>query len=195
MEDYYEQRGGSVGLDSPPSYDAFLLQPTNSRKYNIQPREDEGKEILPPYSCAISLESVFMRKLELEGAVHRAQDRNWYKVFATLQGTALSFHKYKGSGPFALPRDGNSSPDMPAGAKRGCLMKSYNLQHADVGIAADYYKYVFSPTLFCSGCGVETCLTCKAEPPLRNLRRDPSERPRLQSAAAHRPHDEFTDHE
>lgn len=141
MEDYYQQRGGSLDLlDAPPSYDAFLLQPTNSRKYNIQPREDEGREILPSYSSAISLECVFMRKLELEGAVHRAQDRNWNKVIATLQGTALSFHKYKGPGPFQMVALGNTSPDMPAGAKRGVLMKSYNLQHADVGIAADYYK-------------------------------------------------------
>ena len=140
MEDYYEQRGGSLEIEPPPSYDAFLLQPTNSRKYNIQPREDEGRETLPAYSCAISLEAVFTRKMELEGAVHRAQDRNWTKVFATLQGTALSFHRCKGSGPFQLPGSGNNNPDLPAGAKRGILMKSYNLQHADVGIAADYFK-------------------------------------------------------
>lgn len=28
------------------------------------------------------------------------------------------------------------------GAKRGRLLKSYNLQHAEVGVVADYLKYV-----------------------------------------------------
>lgn len=144
MEDYYETRGGSFEIDQPPSYDAFLLPDAalERRKYNIQPREDEGKETLPAYSCAISLETVFQRKMELEGAVHRAQDRNWNKVFVSLQGTALSFHKCKGGSPFAIPTSGMTSPDMPAGVKKGALIKSYNLQHADVGIASDYYKYV-----------------------------------------------------
>ncbi|CAG8951917.1 hypothetical protein HYFRA_00005722 [Hymenoscyphus fraxineus] len=119
--------------EEPPSYEEF--SPSTKRpKFNIQPREDEGQEVLPPYSCAISLENVFLRKTELEGAVHRAQDRNWYREIVTLQGTALSFHKYKGGNVFG--KEGKN--DTATGAKRGPLLRTYNLQHAEVGVAADY---------------------------------------------------------
>jgi len=140
MDEYYQREamGSSIiPSDAPPDYDAFLESPSLRRRFNIQPREDEGREILPPYSSAISLRAVFLRKMELEGAVHRAQNRNWYRVFVTLQGTALTFHKCKVPGMFGKSR---SSPDFPAGTTKGSLLQSYNLQHADVGIAADYLK-------------------------------------------------------
>lgn len=139
MEDYYETRRESVDFDQPPSYDAFLLPDAvlERRKYNIQPRPDEGREQLPAYSCTINLEAVFQKKNELEGAIHRAVDRNWNKVYVTLQGTLLSFYRCKGGSPFNLP---SASPDMPAGVKKGMLIKSYNLQHGDVGVASDYHK-------------------------------------------------------
>ncbi|KAB8296917.1 hypothetical protein EYC80_002326 [Monilinia laxa] len=128
-------------LDLPPSYDASVRTDNMRNRFNIQPREDEGREELPGYSAGISLENVFMRKMELQGAIHRASDRNWYRVFATLQGTLLSFHKIKGSGVFGRERgEGKGTPDLPAGAKTGSLLASYNLLHADVGIAADYVK-------------------------------------------------------
>ncbi|KAM0136693.1 hypothetical protein ACHAP3_004441 [Botrytis cinerea] len=128
-------------LDSPPSYDASVRSQNMRNRLNIQPREDEGREILPGYSAGISLENVFMRKMEMQGAIHRASDRNWYRVYATLQGTLLTFHKAKGSGVFGLELgDRKSTPDLPAGTKRGNLLGSYNLQHAEVGIAADYVK-------------------------------------------------------
>lgn len=128
----------------PPPYDATLPIPLLSnlrRKFNVQPREDEGQEVLPPYSCAISLENVFLRKMELEGAVHRAHDRNWNLVVATLQGTALTFHKSKTGNVFAKIEGGTRKHDNPAGVKRAQVIRSYNLQHAEVGVAADYTKY------------------------------------------------------
>lgn len=128
-------------IDAPPSYDASVRSQNMRRRLNIQPREDEGREELPGYSTGISLENVFMRKMELQGAIHRASDRNWYRVLATLQGTLLTFYKVKGSGVFCRERgDRKGTPDLPAGTKRGSLLGSYNLQHADVGIAADYVK-------------------------------------------------------
>ncbi|KAI9645980.1 hypothetical protein NHQ30_005418 [Ciborinia camelliae] len=128
-------------LDSPPSYDASVRSQKMRSRLNIQPREDEGRETLPGYSTGISLENVFMKKMELQGAIHRASDRNWYRVLATLQGTLLTFHKFKGSGVFGRERgDRKGTPDLPAGTRKGSLLGSYNLQHADVGIAADYVK-------------------------------------------------------
>lgn len=133
------------GVDSPPSYDtdALLQAPHLKRKFNIQPREDEGRETLPPYSSEISLENVFLKKMELEGAVHRAHDRNWYRVYVALQGTALTFHKHKSHGYFSGTWSSEGAKaDLAVPEKKGHFMRSYNLQHADVGIAADYYKYV-----------------------------------------------------
>lgn len=131
--------------ENPPPYDAVLAPSTSPRpKFNIQPREDEGREVLPPYSCAISLENVFLKKMELEGAVHRAHDRNWYRVVVALQGTALTVYKFKGGGVFSkLEGGGKPSADFPAGVKRGETLRSYNLQHAEVGVAADYLKKRF----------------------------------------------------
>lgn len=143
MDGYYQQEGISELPESPPNYDALLESPTLRRRFNIQPREDEGREVLPPYSCEISIQSVFQRKMELEGFVHKALDRNWYKVLVTLQGTALSFHKYQKAGIFSSARDQSgrpTGPDFPPGIKRGEFLQSYNLQYADVGIAADYSK-------------------------------------------------------
>ncbi|KAK2629084.1 hypothetical protein QTJ16_002187 [Diplocarpon rosae] len=128
--------------DEPPSYDTLFEPLALRRKYNIQPREDEGRETLPPYSSAISIQNVFLKKMELEGAVHRAPDRNWYRVLVTLQGTALQFHKCKGSTLFSGKDDGGKSHNSMA-SKRGTFLKSYSLQYADVGIAADYIKKRF----------------------------------------------------
>ncbi|ESZ95127.1 hypothetical protein SBOR_4494 [Sclerotinia borealis F-4128] len=131
-------------LDSPPSYDASVRSQNMRNRLNIQPREDEGRETLPGYSTGISLENLFTRKMELQGAIHRASDRNWYRVLATLQGTLLTFHKFKGSGVFGRERgDQKGTPDLPAGTRKGSLLGSYNLQHADVGIAADYVKKIY----------------------------------------------------
>ncbi|KAG4427375.1 hypothetical protein IFR05_017142 [Cadophora sp. M221] len=141
MDEYYEQE--EVGpSDDPPAYDNLLDSPSLRRKFNIQPREDEGREVLPPYSSAISIQNVFLKKMELEGAVHRATDRNWYRVVVTLQGTALKFHKFKGSALFGGKDDGGK-PDDSMASKKGSFLRSYNLQHADVGIAADYLKKRF----------------------------------------------------
>jgi hypothetical protein len=150
MEEYYFNQlvnqphpsAPSAG-DSPPSYGIHtkgLRLPKTRLK--VTPREDEGCEQLPPYSCSIMIQSVFMKKMELESAVHRAHDRNWYKVFAELQGTALRFYKVKGAGLFSKDQGGaTTSPDLPPWLKPGELLKAYSLQYAEVGIAADYEKY------------------------------------------------------
>jgi len=128
--------------EPPPEYDA-LIHPAHLRhRFEVQPREDEGREKLPGYSSAISLETIFLKKMELDGAIHRAQDRNWYRVYATLQGTALTFHKARQNVFSKSDPNRKPSPDFPPGSKRGAFLRSYNLQLADVGIAADYQKQV-----------------------------------------------------
>lgn len=148
MDEYYQQEEDVISqiAEAPPAYDTLLESPVLRRKFNIQPREDEGREILPPYSSAISIQNVFMKKMELEGAVNKAQDRNWYRVMVTLQGTALTFHKFKGSAMFSKDDGGlgGEKPNSALSLKKGTFLRSYSLQHADVGVAADYVKYVYS---------------------------------------------------
>lgn len=141
QERYQPQPEPSIQSQPQPQPETSIIQPRP--KPSIQPREDEGQEILPSYSSDISLENVFMKKMELEGAVNRADDRNWNRVFVTLQGTALSFYKYKSSGVFGTrPEFLDDFPDQPVEGKRGEFVRSYNLHRADAGIAADYTKCV-----------------------------------------------------
>ncbi|KAL3425226.1 hypothetical protein PVAG01_04507 [Phlyctema vagabunda] len=141
--------------EAPPSYEtamslshSHVTTTTTSSAPNllrkkpnsIQPREDEGCEQLPGYSSSISVEAVFSKKMELEGAIHKAHDRNWGRIYVTLQGTALSLYTFTSPGMLAKHQLAQKTPDLPSGTKRGVLVKSYNLQHADVGIAADYLK-------------------------------------------------------
>ena len=129
-----------LSTNEPPTYDAQLCSPRPPIRSVIQPREDEGREELPSYSASISLENVFARKVEVEGAVYRAYDRSWYREYVTLRGTVLIVHKCKRH-IFSRPeKPEDDDPDFPTGAARGSLVRSYNLQHAEVGIAADYTK-------------------------------------------------------
>lgn len=131
-------------LDSSARTESYQPRP----ELSIQPRKDEEQDVLPSYSSDISLENVFMKKMELEGAIHRAEDRNWNRVFVTLQGTALTFYKYKSSGVFGVrPEFLDDCPDLPVAAKKGEFMRSYNLHLADAGIAADYTKFVLHAIL------------------------------------------------
>ncbi|KAH8595891.1 hypothetical protein B0O99DRAFT_511119 [Bisporella sp. PMI_857] len=136
MEDPVED--AALQSQTRPEDDPLLSSAILRHKFNVQPREDEGRETLPAYSSAISLCNVFLHKKELEGAVHKAQDRSWHKVSVFLQGTALTLHAYK-SGSM-LSSWGKDAADRVVESKMGGFLKSYNLQHADVGVAADYYK-------------------------------------------------------
>jgi hypothetical protein len=134
---YQESKSGASTQTQPE----VVVQPRS--RFAVQPREDEGQEILPPYSSDLCLENVFMRKMELESVTRRADDRNWNRVFVSLQGTALTFYKYRSSGVFGTrPEFLDDFPDQPVPGKKGEFLQSYNLHLADVGIAADYTKCV-----------------------------------------------------
>lgn len=152
MEDYYYNRLlnnsrrpslASNHFEYPPSYDFAVtgLENLPQRKVKIEPRWNEGHEELPAYSCSITQHAVFLRKMELESAVHKAHDRSWYRVWVELQGTALTFYETKSLGLFSSSKSApNMTPDQPPFLKRGDQVRTYSLQHADVGIAADYTK-------------------------------------------------------
>ena len=100
-------------------------------------------DVLPSYSCSIQCEGVFEKKMEIEKTIKRAEDRNWHTAYVQIQGTALNIYNVKKDWGWGKSRDGPTiSPDNPPWVRRASLDKSYSLLHADVGIAADYRKYV-----------------------------------------------------
>jgi len=137
---------------SPPSYNDISLPPA---RFKISPREEEGKEQLPAYSCSLHREAIFQQKMELSSPFDRAGVRKWAKVYAVLHGTLLKLHKPKRISFFAsrAPKgvdereeSGGSSGSneivgrRPAGYRPGELIGCYTLQLAEVGVAADYKK-------------------------------------------------------
>ncbi|KAI5801838.1 hypothetical protein FPQ18DRAFT_250804 [Pyronema domesticum] len=122
----------------PPSYEGSELPPA---RFKVLPREEEGRETLPQYSCTIHHEAVLERKMELRTPFDRAHRRNWKKVYLVLKGTKLEIHKPK-KVPFAKGSlKGDNS--MPIGYIPGTLLESYTLQLAQVGAATDYKKRHF----------------------------------------------------
>ncbi|PWW75321.1 hypothetical protein C7212DRAFT_42024, partial [Tuber magnatum] len=94
------------------------------------PREEEGKEKLPVYSCSLHCEAIFKQKMELSSPFDRAGVRKWVKAYAVLHGTLLKLHKPKLGG-------------RPVGHYPGELIRHYTLQLAEVGTAADHKKRHF----------------------------------------------------
>lgn len=93
----------------PPPYPAFPpLSPSNLHNIaqlgfpghnvnqaglSIQPRDDEGRERLPPYSNLLHLRGILLRKMEFTSAGVQAKDRKWRRVVCVLEGTALKVYK------------------------------------------------------------------------------------------------------
>lgn len=99
-------------------------------------------DVLPKYSCDVHMEGVFMRKMEIEDTVKRAEYRTWQMVYVELHGTALHVYNVKKErGWWANKSDGpDISPDSPPWVKKSTLERTYSLLHGDAGIAADYKK-------------------------------------------------------
>ncbi|OCB86648.1 hypothetical protein A7U60_g6329 [Sanghuangporus baumii] len=72
----------------PPPYPSFLL-PEHLRRFAPLPRDDEGKEELPPYSNDIRLAAIMPRKMEFSAPGVPARDRKWRRVHCVLEGTAF----------------------------------------------------------------------------------------------------------
>lgn len=147
-------------LSRPPSYDVAVKTPFPrtdgaenggsssggiSQQQQHQPQKQP--EVLPDYSCDVHIEGVFMRKMEIEDTVKRAEFRNWHMVYVVLHGTALNVYQVKKDRAWwSVKTEGPGvSPDSPPWVRKAALEKSYSLLHADAGIAADYRKCVVSP--------------------------------------------------
>ncbi|KAL2181397.1 uncharacterized protein P884DRAFT_188980 [Thermothelomyces heterothallicus CBS 202.75] len=128
----------------PPSYESAMKAALAAQRRAQAVPANVADEVLPPYSCDINLEGVFMRKMEIEETTKRAEYRDWRMVYVELRGTALNIYsvkKERGWWPSSSKHDGpDISPDQPPWVKKSTLERAYSLLHADAGIAADYRK-------------------------------------------------------
>lgn len=78
---------------APPAYHAVYKRPAGPAQI-VYPREEEGHEGLPGYTCAVHLEGYMPRKMEFTAPSVQARDRSWKRVYVVLHGTSIKFYKY-----------------------------------------------------------------------------------------------------
>jgi len=99
---------------APPAYHSVYERAGFGPKQIVFPREEEGKEGLPDYTCAIHIEGYMPRKMEFTAPSVQAKDRAWKRQYVVLHGTSIKFYKYDlKTHPIAGEEDwANASPEM-----------------------------------------------------------------------------------
>jgi len=110
----------SPASDGPPSYATAI------RHRPAAGRLDEGREVLPKYTCSVSAEAKLLLNLESIDPLHTATEGEWREMYVIVRGTMLNIHRLKDGGP-------------------GKFLRSYTLQHAEVGLATDASHTVLVP--------------------------------------------------
>ncbi|WWD15896.1 hypothetical protein CI109_100320 [Kwoniella shandongensis] len=59
-----------------------------------RPRDEEGREKLPKYWCAVHIEGLLPRKMEFSSPGVQSRDRSWKKLYFILDGTCLNVYKF-----------------------------------------------------------------------------------------------------
>ncbi|GAA5911209.1 uncharacterized protein JCM6883_001940 [Sporobolomyces salmoneus] len=80
--------------DAPPAYTSIARQPGFGPRQDVEPREEEGKEGLPQYTCSIHIEGFMPRKMEFTSPGVQAKDRAWKRQYIVLHGTSIKVYKY-----------------------------------------------------------------------------------------------------
>ncbi|KAK1075531.1 hypothetical protein LTR33_009500 [Friedmanniomyces endolithicus] len=111
----------SAAQDSPPAYALAVKHKAPATR-----QRGEGHERLPGYSCSVSAETKLLLQLESVNPLHGVSESDWREVFVTLRGTLFSIHRV-----------------MDGGA--GKLLRSFTLQHAEIGLAVDSQHQVLVP--------------------------------------------------
>jgi len=107
--------------DDPPSY-------ATASRQKIVPRREivAGREALPHYTCTVSAGARMLVNMESVSPLHSVSQSEWRDIYVEVRGTMLNFHRVK---------DGRPSR----------LLRSYTLQHAEIGLAPDVYHTVLAP--------------------------------------------------
>jgi hypothetical protein len=85
---------------------------------------------LPPYTCTVELQGPLAMKQELSSPFQIASNRDWSDTYVVLRGTLLSLYRLKSPGAFSKSK----------GIGPGRLIRHFTLQHAEIGLAADFKK-------------------------------------------------------
>jgi hypothetical protein len=107
--------------DDPPSYAAASRQKTVASRDIIA-----GKEALPQYTCTVSAGCRMLVNMESVSPLHSVSQSDWRDIYVEVRGTMLNFHRVKDGRP-------------------GRILRSYTLQHAEIGLAPDVYHTVLAP--------------------------------------------------
>ena len=107
--------------DDPPTYATATRQRPAARR-----DLHAGRESLPKYSCSVSAGATMLVNMESVSPLHNVSQSEWRDVFVEVRGTLLNFHRVKDGRPYRL-------------------LRSYTLQHAEVGLAPDAYHTVLAP--------------------------------------------------
>ncbi|KAL0143462.1 hypothetical protein V8B55DRAFT_1594339 [Mucor lusitanicus] len=124
----------------PPDYSTSIYGRRLERcRSMIFPREEEGKEELPGYSCTVFKMGYVNIKKEFDAPNCKSKYRHWRKLYVELWGTMLRFYR-------AAPSTNSASIDA-RNYYRWPLRAPYYY----------YHKYYFTPMLTISLAGAEAC--------------------------------------
>ncbi|KAK3060055.1 hypothetical protein LTS18_009447, partial [Coniosporium uncinatum] len=118
---------------APPSYERATSRCTLQTSVSATKSHDN---VLPGYSCTVHQEGVLGMKGELASPFTFCSDDRWNECYAVLSGTQLHVHRLKTASGI-LHR--NRAPCA------GRLVKTYTLQHAEVGLASDVKRSELVP--------------------------------------------------
>ncbi|KAH7052213.1 hypothetical protein B0J12DRAFT_572472 [Macrophomina phaseolina] len=95
-----------------------------------------ARDALPSYSCSVLFEGPLGFKPEYTNIFDKPgpRDRQWQDVYVILRGTQLHIHRLKTS---LFSKSKKPAP--------GRLIRTYSLQHAELGLALDFKKTELTP--------------------------------------------------
>ncbi|KAI8067670.1 uncharacterized protein B0P05DRAFT_552489 [Gilbertella persicaria] len=107
-----------------PSHPWVFNFPKSYANRVILPREEEGREVLPQYSCEIDKTLYIHVKCEFSQPNVKSKNRSWKDLYVTVYGTKImAYHR------------------NPKGKKKVDPIWSYSMQGAEVTVPTDYLKY------------------------------------------------------
>lgn len=124
----------SITESDPPSYE-HATSPSRFTTSSDTSPSTNSDDLLPEYSCTIEHAGIVAVRCELASPFLESCDSRWHDTYVILHGPQLDFHKVKSSG------FGSKNKRTAIGR----LIRTYSLQHAEVGVAVDWKKSELVP--------------------------------------------------
>ncbi|KAI9469971.1 MAG: hypothetical protein EXX96DRAFT_588235 [Benjaminiella poitrasii] len=129
-EEEEEEEESTIEIEPPPLYDdpshpwTFQFPKYLLNRIQVVPREEEGREILPEYSCSVDKIAYMHVKCELSKPDVKSKNRSWRDYYVLVYGTQI----------MAYYRN-------PQKNKHIVPVWKHSMQGAEVSVASDYTKY------------------------------------------------------